>query len=551
MYQYDQHDHLLLAQRIEQYRDQVSRRLRGELSEEEFLPLRLQNGVYNQRHSHMLRVAIPYGTLSSVQLRALAEVADRWDRGFGHFTTRQNIQFNWVRLEDTPDILEYLAQFGVHAIQTSGNCIRNITTDVFAGVAVDEVMDPRPLAEILRQWSTLNPEFAFLPRKFKISMSGAEADRAAVRVHDIGISLYRDLAGKALLRIFVGGGLGRTPVIGSLIREALSWRDLITYTEAIIRVYNRYGRRDNKYKARIKILVQALGIETFAHEVEEEWAELRGGVATITGAEYRRVAAFFAPSHPVVEDDSAALARSSEGSHELSRWLKRNISAHKRDAYANVTLSTKPGVLSPPGDMSSTQMRAVADWADGYGSGEIRVSHDQNVVLPDVHRRNLSELWQEAERLHLATPNIGLLTDIIACPGGDFCSLANARSIPVAQAVQARFDDLDFLHDLGELSLNINGCMNACAHHHVGNIGVLGVDKNGEEWYQVMLGGRGGCDAALGRVLGPAVRGEDVPDVIEKLVNAFVQLRAGEEAFSETVTRVGLAPFKAAVYVQE
>lgn len=554
MYQYDHYDQILLDQRIEQYRDQVGRYLAGALSEEEFLPLRLQNGVYNQRHAYMLRVAIPYGTLSANQLRTLAEIGETWDKGFGHFTTRQNIQFNWIRLEDTPGIMERLAQAQMHAIQTSGNCVRNITTDAFAGVAADEVMDPRPLAEILRQWSTLNPEFAFLPRKFKIAMSGAATDRAVVRAHDIGIHLYRDENGAAMLKVLVGGGLGRTPIIGAVIREALPWRHLITYVEAVLRVFNRYGRRDNKYKARIKILVQALGAERFAAEVEEEWAQLKDSPSTLTGAEYRRVAAFFDPP-PYEELEDAVLAEAdpaelAQNEPEFRRWLRRNVHPHKIAGYASVTLSTKPGLSSPPGDISSAQMRAVANWAEAYGFGEVRVSHEQNLVLPDIRQSDLYALWKEASQQGLATANIGLLTDIIACPGGDFCSLANARSIPIAQAIQGRFQDLDYLHDLGDLSLNINGCMNACAHHHIGNIGILGVDKNGEEWYQVTLGGRQGMAATLGKVIGPSFRAEQIPDVIEKIITVFTRHRHPDEPFSETLLRLGLEPFKAHVYAQ-
>lgn len=549
MYQYDQYDQILLDQRIEQYRDQVERYLAGALTDEEFLPLRLQNGVYNQRHAYMLRVAIPYGTLSADQLRTLADIGETWDKGFGHFTTRQNIQFNWIRLEDTPVIMECLAQAQMHAIQTSGNCVRNITTDAFAGVAADEVMDPRPLAEMLRQWSMLNPEFAFLPRKFKIAISGAATDRAVVRVHDIGIHLYRDESGAALLKVLVGGGLGRTPIIGAVIKEALPWRHLITYVEAVLRVFNRYGRRDNKYKARIKILVQALGAERFAAEVEEEWALLKDSPATLTSAEYRRVAAFFAPpSYDELENiDPATLAPHEP---EFRRWLRRNVHPHKITGYACVTLPTKPGLSSPPGDISSVQMRAVADWAESYGFGEVRVSHEQNLVLPDIRQSDLYVVWQAASQHGLATANVGLLTDIIACPGGDFCALANARSIPVAQAIQARFDDLDYLHDLGDLSLNINGCMNACAHHAIGNIGILGVDKNGEEWYQVTLGGRQGLAAALGKVIGPSFRAGQIPDVIEQIIAVFTEQRHAGESFIETLQRIGQGPFKARVYAQ-
>ncbi|MDN0085268.1 nitrite/sulfite reductase [Crenobacter sp. SG2305] len=552
MYRYDQYDLTLLEQRTAQFRDQVARRLSGALSEEEFLPLRLQNGLYLQRHAYMLRVAIPYGTLSSDQLRVLAEIADRWDKRYGHFTTRQSIQFNWIFLEDVPDIMDRLAEAEMHAIQTSGNVVRNITTEQFAGVAADEVLDPRPLAEILRQWSTMNPEFTFLPRKFKIAISASTTDRAAVKAHDVGLYLYRAESGELMLRVLVGGGLGRTPMLGVVIREALPWRHLTTYVEAVLRVYNRYGRRDNKYKARIKILVQSLGAEQFAAEVEREWNLIKDSPATITKAEYRRVAAFFAlPLYAAAsEADPADIAAQHADSPAFVRWCRRNVHPHKVAGYASVTLSTKPGVV-PPGDVTSAQMRAVADWADRYGFGEVRVSHEQNLILPDVRRQDLYALWQAAEAHNLVTANIGLLTDVIACPGGDYCSLANARSIPIAQAIQARFHDLDYLHDLGELTLNISGCVNACGHHHLGNIGILGVDKNGEEWYQVTLGGRQGMEAAIGKVIGRAFRAEEMPEVVERIVATFLEHRVGDESFSETYQRIGLAPFKERVYAEQ
>lgn len=552
MYRYDQYDITLLEQRVAQFRDQVSRRLSGALSEEEFLPLRLQNGLYMQRHAYMLRVAIPYGTLSSAQMRVLAEIASRWDKGYGHFTTRQNIQFNWIHLEDAPDIMDRLAEAEMHAIQTSGNVVRNITTEQFAGVAADEVMDPRPLAEILRQWSTMNPEFSFLPRKFKIAISSSTVDRAAVRSHDVGLYLYRDENGKALLKVLVGGGLGRTPLLGSVIREALPWQHLTTYVEAVLRVYNRYGRRDNKYKARIKILVQALGVEAFSAEVEREWQQIKDGPATISKAEYRRVAAFFSqPSYEILSAPGQLLASQQEQEPEFARWCKRNVHPHQIRGYASVTLSTKPGSAMPPGDVSSEQMLAVADWAERFGFGEIRVSHEQNLILPDVRQIDLYPLWQLARSAGLATANIGLLTDIIACPGGDYCSLANARSIPVAMAIQARFADLDFLHDLGDLSLNLSGCVNACGHHHLGNIGILGVDKNGEEWYQLTLGGQQGMEAAIGKVIGRAFRADEVPDVIEKIIAVYLTHRQQEESFSQTLQRVGIQAFKDHVYPTE
>ncbi|MDH1444184.1 nitrite/sulfite reductase [Pseudomonas sp. GD03722] len=552
MYQYDDYDRALVRERVAQFRDQVQRRLAGELSEEEFLPLRLQNGLYLQKHAYMLRVAIPYGTLSAKQMRALAHIAREYNRGYGHFTTRQNIQFNWVELERVPDILDWLAEHDMHAIQTSGNCVRNITTEAFAGVAADEYLDPRPLAEILRQWSTVNPEFLFLPRKFKIALCAAEQDRAAVQVHDIGLQLYRDEAGELRLRVLVGGGLGRTPIIAQTLREGLHWQDCLPYVEAILRVYNRHGRRDNKYKARIKILVKALGIEAFAAEVEREWQPIKDGPAQLTEDEYQRVAASFhkpayVPQDALDLDFGTHLARD----EAFARWVSRNVMAHQVPGYLSVVLSTKPGISAPPGDVTAEQMEALADWSERYGFGEIRVAHEQNLVLPDVRKADIYALWREAEAAGLGTANAGLLTDIIACPGGDFCALANAKSIPIAQAIQQRFDDLDYLHDLGELSLNISGCMNACGHHHIGNIGILGVDKNGSEWYQLTLGGSQGQQAALGKVIGPSFAAEQVPEVIERIVRTYVDQREVNEGFLDTFQRIGLEPFKASVYSRE
>lgn len=552
MYQYDDYDRALVRERVAQFRDQVQRRLADELSEEEFLPLRLQNGLYLQKHAYMLRVAIPYGTLSAKQMRALAHIAREYDRGYGHFTTRQNIQFNWVELERVPDILDWLADHDMHAIQTSGNCVRNVTTEAFAGVAADEYLDPRPLAEILRQWSTVNPEFLFLPRKFKIALCAAEQDRAAVQVHDIGLQLYRDQANELRLRVLVGGGLGRTPIIAQTLREGLHWQDCLSYVEAILRVYNRHGRRDNKYKARIKILVKALGIEAFANEVEREWQPIKDGPAQLTEDEYQRVAASFhkpdyVPQDALDLDFGTHLARD----EAFARWVSRNVMAHQVPGYLSVVLSTKPGISAPPGDVTAEQMETLADWSERYGFGEIRVAHEQNLVLPDVRKADLYALWREAEAAGLGTANAGLLTDIIACPGGDFCSLANAKSIPIAQAIQQRFDDLDYLHDLGELSLNISGCMNACGHHHIGNIGILGVDKNGSEWYQLTLGGSQGQQAALGKVIGPSFAAEQVPEVIERIVRTYVDQREVNEGFLDTFQRIGLEPFKASVYSRE
>jgi sulfite reductase (NADPH) hemoprotein beta-component len=549
MYHYDDYDHALVRERVAQFRDQIERRISGELSEEEFLPLRLQNGLYLQKHAYMLRVAIPYGTLASRQMRTLAHIARHHDRDYGHFTTRQNIQFNWIALEQVADILEQLAAVEMHAIQTSGNCVRNITTEAFAGVAADELMDPRPLAEILRQWSTINPEFLYLPRKFKIALCSAEQDRAAIAMHDIGLYLYRDETGEMLLRVMVGGGLGRTPILGQQIRQALPWRHLLSYVEAVLRVYNRHGRRDNKYKARIKILVKALGIEAFAREVEAEWAQIKEGPAELTEDEYRRVAtAFIPPSYEQLADTDLQYGTALSQDAQFARWVSRNVQPHKVPGYASVVLSTKPGISAPPGDVTSSQMEVVADLADSFGFGEIRIAHEQNLVLPDIRKADLYAVWKRAQDVGLATANVGLLTDVIACPGGDYCSLANAKSIPIAQSIQQRFADLDRLHELGDISLNISGCMNACGHHHIGNIGILGVDKNGSEWYQVTIGGAQGKASALGKVIGPAFSAAQVPDVIEHLVQTFSDYRESEEGFVETVQRIGLEPFKERVY---
>ncbi|AXJ04945.1 sulfite reductase [Pseudomonas fluorescens] len=549
MYQYDDYDRALVFERVAQFRDQVERFMAGELSEEEFLPLRLQNGLYLQKHAYMLRVAIPYGTLSAGQMRTLASIARDYDRGYGHFTTRQNMQFNWIELHEVPDILERLAQVNMHAIQTSGNCVRNITTEAFAGVAADELIDPRPLAEILRQWSTINPEFLFLPRKFKIAICSAKQDRAAIMMHDIGLYLYPGRGGQMLLRVIVGGGLGRTPILGLQIRDGLPWQHLLSYVEAVLRVYNRYGRRDNKYKARIKILVKALGIEAFAKEVEEEWQHLKDGPAQLTEDEYQRVAsAFVPPSYRALAGTDLDFGTHLADNPAFARWVARNVQPHKVPGYTSVVLSTKPGLASPPGDVTGLQMLAVADWSERFGFGEIRIAHEQNIVLPDVPKSELYALWQLAKEQGLGAANVGLLTDIIACPGGDFCALANAKSIPIAQAIQARFDNLDYLHDLGEISLNISGCMNACGHHHIGNIGILGVDKNGSEWYQITLGGAQGKNSALGKVIGPSFSAAEVPQVIERIIGTFVRYREAEELFVDTVARIGLEPFKERVY---
>jgi sulfite reductase (NADPH) hemoprotein beta-component len=549
VYVYDEIDQRIVDERVDQYRDQTRRFLAGTLSEDEFRPLRLQNGLYIQRYAPMLRVAIPYGLLSSRQLRALAYIARTWDRGYGHFSTRQNIQFNWPRLEDVPEILAHLATVQMHAIQTSGNCIRNTTTDHFAGIAPDEIVDPLVWCELIRQWSTLHPEFAYLPRKFKIAVSGAEQDRAAVQVHDIGLQARGDRAGNAGFRVLVGGGLGRTPIIGAVIREFLPWRHLLTYLDAILRVYNRYGRRDNKYKARIKILVKQLTPEAFRSRVEEEWAHLKDGPATLTPEEIQRVERRFTrPQYRKLDALEAGYTLALGRDNGFANWARRNVYPHKVAGYAAVTLSLKKTGVAP-GDASAAQMDAVADLADRYSFGELRVSHEQNLILSDVRQGDLFSLWREARVLGLATPNIGLITNIIACPGGDFCSLANAKSIPVAEAIQQRFDDLDYQHDIGELDLNISGCMNSCGHHHIGHIGILGVDKQGQEYYQISIGGAQGNEASLGKVLGPSVSQAEVPDVIEKLIELYLARRDSEaERFVDVVRRIGVEPFKDHVY---
>ncbi|GGE38568.1 sulfite reductase [Halopseudomonas oceani] len=548
MYIYDEYDQQIVEDRVRQFRDQTRRFLAGELSETEFLPLRLQNGLYVQRYAPMLRVAIPYGLISAKQVRKLAFIARKYDKGYVHFSTRQNVQFNWPALEDVPDILAHLAEVQMHAIQTSGNCIRNTTTDQFAGVAADELVDPRPWCEIIRQWSTFHPEFAFLPRKFKIAVNGAEADRAAIGVHDIGLNVVRNAAGEIGFRVLVGGGLGRTPMVGSQICEFLPWQHLLTYLDAILRVYNRYGRRDNKYKARIKILVKALTPEVFAEKVNAEWAHTKDGPATLTQQELERVAGHFsAPAYEQFSGDDADYLAKREAEKGFNNWAMRNVQAHKVPGYAAVTLSLKPTAVAP-GDADDKQLEAIADLADQFSFGELRVTHQQNLVLADVRQSDLYELWQACRKHGFATPNIGLLTDIICCPGGDFCALANAKSIPIAEAIQRTFDDLDYLHDIGDLDLNISGCMNACGHHHVGHIGVLGVDKKGQEFYQVSLGGNSGRDASIGQILGPSFSAEDMPSVMTKVIDVYIENRTPEEQFLDTFKRIGMAPFKERVY---
>ena len=545
MYKYDLLDQSLVDERVAQYKGQLTRFLNKELTEEEFRPLRLQNGLYIQRHAPMLRVAVPYGLLSSTQLNKLADISDKYDRGYGHFSTRQNIQFNWPKLEDTPQILKELATVEMHAIQTSGNCIRNITTDQFSGVTPDEIIDPRYLAEIIRQWSTFHPEFALLPRKFKIAITGSSRDRAIVQAHDIGLEIFSDEDNEMAIKVWVGGGLGRTPILGSIIKENLSWKHILTYSEAILRVYNLYGRRDNMYKARIKILVKALGIEKFKELVEREWASIKDGPNTIDISEINRIKAFF--SEPNYKNNKQNDLKKHVTNKSFSQWLSRCTHSHKKEGYRSVTLSLKSNKQAP-GDATSDQMRAVASLADQYSFGEIRVSHEQNLILADVLEDKLYELWEKAKVQKLTTPNVGLLTDIICCPGGDFCSLANAKSIPIANSIQDLFDDMDYLHDIGEINLNISGCMNACGHHHVGHIGILGVDKDGSEWYQLTLGGNQGNFASIGKVIGPSFSEEELPGVIKKIISTFIKHRHLDEIFIDCVSRIGLQPFKEAVY---
>jgi sulfite reductase (NADPH) hemoprotein beta-component len=562
MYVYDEVDQQLVEQRVGQFKDQTTRFLSGKLSEEEFRVLRLQNGLYIQRHAPMLRVAIPYGMLISKQLRMLAYVARRWDKGYGHFSTRQNMQFNWPRLEDVPEILAKLATVQMHAIQTSGNCIRNTTTDHFAGLAPDEMINPLVWCEIIRQWSMLHPEFAFLPRKFKIAVSGALTDRAAIGVHDIGLQAIK-VAGELGFSVWVGGGLGRTPMIGKLIKPFVAWCDLLTYLQATLRVYNLHGRRDNKYKARIKILVKDITPEVFAQQVDEQWQLIKDGPDKVTEAFVSDVSSrFIWPTYDTsLDKEDCFITTQAEANPQFKRWLRTNVHEHKVAGYASVTVSLKASGV-PPGDITADQMEAIADMSEKYGFGELRVSHEQNLILADVEKQSLYALWLELNMLNLATPNIGYITNIIACPGGDYCSLANAVSIPVAAAIQARFDDLDFVYEIGELDLNLSGCMNSCGHHHVGHIGILGVDKAGEEWYQITIGGRqngaGKADASdvhqgggatIGRVIGPSFAREQIPDVIFRLVQTYLRLRDSEaERFIDVVERIGIGPFKEDVY---
>jgi len=548
MYRYDEFDQTLVDERVAQFRGQVERRLSGELTEEQFRPLRLMNGLYLQLHAYMLRVAIPYGTLASKQMRMLAHIARKYDKGYGHFTTRQNIQYNWPKLHEVPDLLADLATVEMHAIQTSGNCIRNVTSDQFAGVAATELEDPRVYCEIIRQWSTFHPEFSFLPRKFKIAVTGAPDDRAAVKVHDIGLFLRRDEQGEIGFEVIVGGGLGRTPVIGKTIREFLPKQHLLSYLEAILRVYNMLGRRDNLYKARIKILVNAVGAEEFARLVEEEWQHLKDGPLHLPQEEIARIHAYFEPpQYESLPHDDEGLRSAKLSEPEFGQWVDTNVAEHKVPGYGIVNISLKP-IGGIPGDIEADQMDVVADLAEKFSLDELRATHEQNLVLPNVKLSDLYAVWQGLKEAGLATANLGLISDMITCPGLDYCNLANARSIPVAQRISERFADITRQKDVGELKLKISGCINACGHHHVGNIGILGVDKKGTEFYQITLGGSATEDAAVGKILGPAFAYDDVVDAVEKVVETYVDIREDDETFNQTVARVGIKPFKEKLY---
>jgi sulfite reductase (NADPH) hemoprotein beta-component len=549
MYVYDAFDRTLVAERVAEFRDQVARRLSGELTEEEFKPLRLMNGVYLQLHAYMLRIAIPYGTLSSEQLRMLAHVARRYDRGYGHFTTRQNIQFHWIKLDELPDAMADLAKAGMHGMQTSGNCVRNITTDQWAGVAPDEIEDPRVLAEVIRQHVTLHPEFTFMPRKFKIAVGASSHDRAALRVHDLALRLHRNDAGGIGFEVMVGGGLGRTPFLAKTIKPFLHKRDVLSYVEAILRTYNQFGRRDNIYKARIKILVHELGVEAFAKEVEAEWQGIKDGMLALDPAVVTEIANRFRyPQYERLDDSPPELAQARHTDRSFDTWVGNSVANHKVPGYAIVTLSLKPEG-GTPGDATAAQMDEIAALADRYSFGEIRVGHEQNLVLPHVAQRDLPELWRALDASGLATPNVNLVSDIISCPGLDYCSLANARSIPIAQEITRRFHNLDLARDLGRLHVNISGCINACGHHHVGHIGILGVEKNGEEFYQITLGGKADENAQLGTLIGPAVPYAKVADVVEDIAAAYLALRQRpDELFIDTFKRTGVEPFRERVY---
>ena len=548
MYLYTDLDQQLIDERVAQFRDQTQRYLDGKLSDDEYRPLRLQNGLYVQRYAPMLRIAVPYGLLSSKQLRKVAQIAREYDRGYAHISTRQNIQLNWPELTDVPDILAELATVQMHAIQTSGNCIRNTTTDQFAGVVAGEITDPRPTCELIRQWSTFHPEFAFLPRKFKIAVSAlAEVDRAATAFHDIGVYIVKNNAGEIGYRIMVGGGLGRTPIIGSVIREYLPREDLIGYLEAVLRVYNLHGRRDNKYKARIKILVKALTPAVFAEKVEAEFAIIADSHRADPVLLEKLDQVFKPFDYPVL--DNADLSAQLAQSQQFANWYRHNTHAHKVAGYRIVTISLKRAGIAP-GDLTSEELELVADLADKYTFGEVRSTHEQNLVLADVPQKDLFELWQVLDKHNMARAHIGFITDIVCCPGGDFCSLANAKSIPIAEAISRRFDDLDKVYDLGPIDLNISGCMNACGHHHVGHIGILGVDKKGDEFYQVSLGGNSDHDASIGDILGPSFGADDMADIVEEILNTYLDLREEDERFLDTYRRIGIKPFKERVYAK-
>ena len=560
MYQYNYADQTLVEERVAQFRDQTERFLAGELPEEQFLPLRLQNGLYIQRYAPMLRIAVPYGLLATYQLRKLAEITRKYDKGYGHFTTRTNMQLNWPKLEEVPDILAELASVQMHSIQTSGNCIRNTTTDPYAGIHKEEIADPRPYCEIIRQWSTFHPEFAFLPRKFKIAVIGTANDRAATQVHDIGLHLKVNEAGELGFEVIVGGGLGRTPVIGKTINEFLPRQHLLSYLDAILRVYNLHGRRDNKFKARIKILVESIGGPAFAKLVDAEWeAHIKDGPLTLTDANFDKASSFFTEPDYLSFDALQAqseLQQTLDSDKDFANWYQQNTVAHKIAGYRAVVISLKAGLVNgkyvPSGDISESQMDALADLADKHSFGELRGTYQQNLVFADVQTNHLYELWQQLAELHLARPNINTLTDMIVCPGWDYCSLANATTHNIAEQIEKQFDDLDYLYDLGDIRLNMSGCMNACAHHHTGDIGILGVDKKGEYWYQISLGGNSSNNAKLGKILGRAVPSADVATTIQKIIDVYLEQRVSNEneveGFGELVNRIGIAPFKEKVY---
>ncbi len=547
MYRYDEFDAQFVTERVSQFRYQVERRLAGELTEDEFKPLRLMNGLYLQLHAYMLRVAVPYGTLSAKQLRMLAHIARKYDKGYGHFTTRQNIQYNWIKLVDVPDLLADLATVEMHALQTSGNCIRNVTADHFAGAAADEIEDPRPIAEIIRQWSSLHPEFTYLPRKFKIAVSGSQHDRAALKFHDVAIEIVKNADGETGYRVLAGGGMGRTPYIGHVVGDFVAKEDILAFLEAVMRVYNQSGRRDNIYKARIKILVNSLGVEEMKAQIAREFVEIKAaGTLQLPQVEIDRITAYFAPPAFETLPDDAPTSLDPTFKH----WLSQNIAKHRQPGYAIATISLKP-IGGVPGDASDEQLDALADLMDEFGIGEIRVSHEQNLVLPHVRKKDLPAIYKRLKALHLATPNAGLITDIIACPGLDYCDLANARSIPIAQDIAQRFENLDRQHDIGELKIKISGCINACGHHHAGHIGILGVDKKGVEYYQLQLGGSGAEDASIGDIMGPGFTAHDIGPAVERVIDTYLKLREKDERFLDTYRRIGMEPFKNMAYLEQ